>query len=252
MKTTFIAGTAKEAQQVFGTTFYAESGPTTQPELDERVQLGAFLRTYALSGACQFPIAVNIPPRDQRPDFKVTFQNSAVGIETSKIANSELEEMRSVQRRKKLGTIEISSLLKQKPRTSLNQRIADCTGTPVFIFADPDQIERENAFWLEKAQDIISRKHTIRKQPTFNRYGESWLLLWDKMSYEQELEQRLGSLAVWLAPRWNDEFFEKIIVQQQHSERFFILSCSGIEILQREAVHPVTEFSLPEDHCLGI
>jgi hypothetical protein len=49
MKRNFIARTAEEAQQVFGTTFYAESRPETQPELDERVQLGAFLRTYALS-----------------------------------------------------------------------------------------------------------------------------------------------------------------------------------------------------------
>jgi hypothetical protein len=252
MKRNFIARTTEEAQQVFGTTFYAESRPETQPELDERVQLGAFLRTYALSAACQFPIEVNIPLRDQRPDFKVTFGRAEVGIEASKIANWELEEVRSVQRQETLGTIEISSLLQRRPKRSRSQKIADCTSIPVFIFPDSNQLQGEDAFWLEQAQLIIQRKHAITKQPTFNRYGESWLLLWDKLSYEEELERRVETLADWLVQFWKGGFFAQIIIQQQHSERFLILSRQGVEILQKQAVSPVAEFSIPEGCSLGL
>jgi hypothetical protein len=232
VKTNFIARTAEEAQRVFGTKFFEQSLPETKPEFDERIQLGAFLRIYSLSATCSFPIGVNIPPRDQRPDFKVTIGGAEVGIEASKIANCELEEVRSAQRHEKLGTIEISSLLRRQPKKSRNQKIADCTTVPVLISPDSNQIQAEGDFWLEQAQFIIQRKHAITKQPTFNRYGETWLLLWDKLSYEEDLGQRVRALGDWLIQFWNGNFFAKIIIQQQHSERFFILSRQGVEVLQ--------------------
>lgn len=247
MKTRFVAATIEEAQQVFGRRFYEDSLPNTQPELDERVKLGAFLRVYARSARCAFPIVVDISPRDERPDFKVTFGKTGVGIEASKIANSELEEMRSIQRQQKLGTIEISSLLQPQGKKGLKQRIADCTGMiGPLIFPDPDQMGRQNAFWLKQARCIILRKHAITKQLTFNRYGQTWLLLLDRLSYKDELKQRVETLADWLRPRWDSGLFERIIIQQQHSERFFMLSQKGVEILQKEAVFPVAEFSLPD------
>jgi hypothetical protein len=113
-------------------------------------------------------------------------------------------------------------------------------------------MQREDAFWLEQARLIIERKHAITKHPAFNRYGESWLLLWDKLSYEEELERRVGMLADWLVQFWKADFFARIIIQQQHSERFFILSGQGVEILQREAVSHVAEFSIPEGFSLGV
>ena len=252
MKTCFVANTGEEAQTVFGQDFYRQSQPKTQPELDERVQLGAFLRTFALSAVCQFPIIATILPREKRPDFKVTFGSTEVGIETSKIANSELEQMRTVQRQKKLGTIEISSLLRPQAKRSLTQKIEDCTGIPVFIFPVQNQALHEDAFWIEKAQEIITRKDSIAKEPTFSRYGASWLLLWDKMSGDEELEPRIQALATWLAPFWKVDFFEKIIIQQQHSEQFFILSRQVIEIIEKPTVIPDTEFSLPEDIASSI
>ena len=105
---------------------------------------------------------------------------------------------------------------------------------------------RQNAFWLKQARCIILRKHAITKQLTFNRYGQTWLLLLDRLSYEDELKQRVETLADWLRPRWDSGLFERIIIQQQHSERFFMLSQKGVEILQKEAVFPVAEFSLPD------
>ncbi len=252
MKTTFVARSAEEAERIFGSTFYAESRPATQPELDERVQLGALLRTYALSESCQFPIEVYIPPREQRPDFKVTFGRSTIGIEASKIANSELEEVRTAQRQDKLGTIEISSLLQRQSRTSRNRRIVACIANPVFVFPDSKQQENEDDFWLDQAQFIIKRKHTITKQPTFNRYGQCWLLLWDKLSYEDELDRRVVMLADKLVHTWGNDFFEKIIIQRQHSERFCLLSSQGIEKLQKPEISPVAEFNITADDSLGI
>jgi len=249
MKTSFIARTAEEAQRVFGRAFYSESCPRTQVELDERVQLGAFLRAYALSASCLFPIHVNVTPKDQRPDFKVTFAGREIGIEASKIANWELEEIRTVQRQEGLGTIQISSLLRGQPKRIRNQKIANCTEVPVFIFGDPDQMRDEDDFWLQQAQDIIRRKQAKTKEPTFNRYTASWLLLWDKLSYEEELERRINPLTDWLASFWQNDSFERIIIQQQHSERFFILSRQGGEILQRNPIVSVTEFSSAVDLC---
>jgi len=252
MKATFVAKTGEESQLVFGDTFYKDSLPKTQPELDERIQVAAFLRTFALSAACQFPIVVNILPREQRPDFKVTFGSTEIGIETSKIANWELEEIRSVQRSKKLGTIQISSLLRPQAKRSLDNKIRDCTGVPVFIIPEPDQTQREGTYWLEQAMAIILRKHGITKQPTYSRCEESWLLLWDRLSYDNELEQRVKSLADWVRPYWGSEFFEKIIIQQQHSEQFFILSRQCVDILERRAFMPATKFCLPEDIASSI
>lgn len=250
MKTNFIARTAKEAQHVFGNAFYQESRPAAQPELDERVQLANFLRSYALSNNCSFPIEVNILPRNQRPDFEVIFGNADVGIEASKIANPELEEVRSAQRNKKLGAIEISSLLQRQSPKSLNQRIVDCTRNPVFIFPDANQMRYENAFWLEQARYVIMRKHIITKQQTFNRFGATWLLLWDKLSHESELESRIELLADWLIPFWNSSFFEKVIVQHQYFDRVIMLSRHSVELLRNEPTSPVTKFSLSEDFVL--
>jgi hypothetical protein len=190
---------------------------------------------------------VNISPKAESPDFKVTFGNAEVGIEASKIANWELEEIRSIQRQEKLGTIEISSLLQPQAKRSREQKIADCTCIPSFVFPDPDQMRRGDAFWLKQALGIITRKHTITKQPTFNRYAESWLLLWDKLSYDQELEPRIKSLTDSLVHLWESDFFRKVIIQHQHSDWFFILSRQGVEILRPQPVMPITEFSLPED-----
>lgn len=125
----------------------------------------------------------------------------------------------------------------------------------MFIFPDSNQLqgeEGEDAFWLEQTQLIIQRKYAITKQPTFNRYGESWLLLWDKLSYEEELERRVETLADWLVQFWKADFFAQIVIQQQHSERFLILSRQGVEILQKQAVSPAAEFSIPEGCSLGL
>jgi len=253
MKTCFIARTAEEVQQVFSTKFYEESCPKSQAELDERVQLAAFLRTYALSGSCLFPVEVNIPPRDQKPDFKVTFRGANIGIEATKIASWELEELRSVQRKEKLGTIEISSLLRQQPKRSRSQKIADCTASfPVFIFPDSNQMQHEAEFWLQHAAEIIRRKHEISRQPTFHHHGESWLLLWDKLSCGEELSQRIEILANWLKTFWDASCFGKVIIHQEHSERFFLLSRAGVEIIENEKILPTIDFSLPEGNSLGI
>lgn len=252
MKTYFIARTAEEAQQVFGTNFYKESCPKSQPELDERVQLAAFLRTYSLSASCSFPVEVNIPPRDKKPDFKVTFRGTDIGIETTKIANPELEQVRSEQRKRKIGTIEISSLLQQQPKRSLCQKISDCTARPVFIFPDSNQMQQQTEFWLQQATTIIKRKHEISGQPTFHHYGESWLLLWDKLSCGEELSQRIEILANWLKTFWDAGCFGKVVIHQEHSERFFLLSRAGVEIMENKRVLPTIEFTLPEGNSLGI
>lgn len=252
MKTYFIARTAEEVQQVFSTKFYEESCPKSQAELDERVQLAAFLRTYALSASCSFPVEVSIPPRDQKPDFKVTFRGTDIGIEATKIANPELEQVRNEQRKRKIGTIEISSLLRQQPKRSLHQKISDCTARPVFIFPDSNQMQQEAEFWLQQATTIIKRKHDISTQPAFQHHHESWLLLWDKLSCGEKLSQRIEILANWLAPFWDASCFGKVIIHQEHSERFFVLSRAGVEIMENERVLPTIEFTLPEGNSLGI
>ena len=86
----------------FGTSFYA--GSKTQPELDERVQLGEFLQSAAHAQLLKYPVAVS-HTRDCKPDFKMTLGSVSVGVEATKVANHELEWARGIQRQYGLGRV---------------------------------------------------------------------------------------------------------------------------------------------------
>jgi hypothetical protein len=244
MKAKFTAQGPDEAVQIFGTDFYAASQPATQAELDERVQLAAFLRTYALSPACAFPIDVVILPREQRPDFKVAFGCVEIGIETSKIANPDLEQVRSVQKKNRLGTIEISSLLKKSSPRTFKARLRDCLSRPVFIFPDSSQIQEEDKLWFEQTRSIIQRKKAIRMQPSFHRYSQTWLLLWDKLSYDGELDGRVTRLASWLDQYWQIDFFPRSLSKSsiQNAFSFWLPMVSSPWKSQWHSLLPISKY----------
>jgi hypothetical protein len=248
VKTKFIANSPDEVAQVFGSSFYNESHPQSQPELDERVQLSKFLKTAAFTPICRYPIEVNVLPRDHKPDFRATFGGRIVGIEASKIANGDLEQVRSHQSKGSFGTMELSSFLKGGGRRTLSQKLSDALITPTFIFANPTQRKDEDEFWLKQAQIIIQRKDEISKTPAFNRYDESWLLLWDKLaSDEEELQRRSFRLAQTLVRFWHPDRFKKIIIQANYIAHFVILTAQGVELLQSRPPVPGPEvFSMDE------
>jgi hypothetical protein len=212
VKTKFIANSPDEVACVFGPSFYWERMlPRSQPELDERVRLGKFLKATAFTARCRYPIEVYVPTRDQKPDFKVSFGGVAVGIEASKIANPNLEQVRSHQAKDRLGTMQISSLLAEGPPRSFEQMRNDCFGMAPWIFPNPNQLQGEDGFWLKQAQSIIQRKDAISQSPSFNRYAESWLLLWDKLaSDEEELQRRSVRLAEFLTDFWHSVRLRRI------------------------------------------
>src|SRR2546426_5888891 len=102
MKT--IANSKEEAEQKFGRAFY---GGKTQPELDERVQMGKFLEIAVEHGLFNYPIEV-LHDRQRKPDFRLTTAQRTIGIEATKIANPNLEQARVLQRRHGLGTLSVS------------------------------------------------------------------------------------------------------------------------------------------------
>lgn len=207
----------------FGPSFY---GGRTQPELDERVQLGKFLEAAAHTELVKYPLEVT-HVRNQRPDFKLVLGKTQVGVEVTKVANEELESARSLQRKKHLGTLSITPFLsKPDSATSRRQRVSSGFTTPAVLF--PNEVADEDSFWLEKALEIVERKSIHLCQSDYGRGEENWLLLWDRLSSaEADLRRRIAQLenALWM--KWKGTFFSRLIVEQAQFSCFAILSSHG-------------------------
>lgn len=218
----------------FGSSFYEGQ---TQPELDERVQLGRFLVAAAHTELLQFPLAV-AHVRNRRPDFNLQVAQTRVGVEATKIANEELELARSLQRKRHFGTLSTTPLLRRPdPTTSRSERLNDAFTTPSMLF--PNDIAGEDSYWHEQALAIIERKRLHLNQPDYGRGQENWLLLWDKLSStKNELSHRVARIEGALWNEWKADFFTRLIVEQAQFSCFAILSKQGTTWLPDDRLEP--------------
>ena len=228
------AENSSDAGSRFGPSFY---GGRTQPELDERVQLGKFLEAAAHTELLQYPLEVT-HVRNQRPDFKLILGKTQIGVEATKVANEELESARSLQRRRRMGTLSVTPFLRRPdPAASRRERVIAALTTPSMLF--PNDIADEDSFWLETALAIIKRKHRHLNKPDYCRGKENWLLIWDKLSStENELSRRVARLEDVLCMEWKEDFFTKLIVEQAHFSCFAILSKQGTTWLPDDSHRP--------------
>lgn len=218
MKT--VANSPEEAQSRFGRPFY---GGETQPELDERVQLGRFLVAAAFADFLCFPLEVT-HTRDRRPDFVVNNGGTLVGVEVTKVANEELEWARSLQRKHKLGTMTLTPFLKGREEKRKRPDVLEhAFVTPTHVFGGSQ--EEEDEFWVAAAKKIVLRKTAILNSPDSGRQTENWLLIWDKLgSSASDLERRVMLLQPWLLEMWKPDWFTKLIFQENYSSNFVVLS----------------------------
>ena len=129
--------------------------------------------------------------------------------------------------------MQMASLLSEGTARSFDQVRNDRRGIPTRNFRNSNQFEEEDGFWLKQVQSMILRKDEISRSPSFNRYSESWLLLWVKLaSDEEELQRRSIPLAKSLSDFWHPDRFRKIIIQANYVRDFAILSAQGVEFLK--------------------
>ncbi len=240
MPRTHRAARPDEVPVVFGRAFYEGQ---TQPELDERVQLGKFLVAAASSPLLGYPLEVE-HTREAKPDFRIKLGSKTIGVELSKVANRNLEQARHFQRKHKLGTLSVSPFLKgSSERRDREEVLSEGFCTPAMVFGNSP--EDEDAFWLDQARTMIARKGAYLEKPGFVRYQRTWLLLWDRLSsHSRDLNRRAEALSYSLHPLWQGTWFSKIIIEQAHFERI-----EGKRRFSNRRNHPIIGLPLTPNFC---
>jgi len=228
MNETVKAHSPDEVAAKFGYSFYTG---TTQPELDERVQLGKLLLVAAETPLLRYPLEVT-HTRDRKPDFRLAMGSTFVGVEATKVANERLEQARVLHRERGLGTICISSYLKEpSERRTREQDFKDSFLMSSFVMGNT--IEDEDEFWIKQAEKILRRKADIFRRSNFERQQENWLLLWDKLrSSDWDLQRRIPMLSALLQEFWGHDWFSKVILEQNQFQCLVILSQDGVTWLE--------------------
>lgn len=173
----------------------------TDAEWYERHQMRVFLLYKA--STLNYPVSVFHTSADF-PDFRLHAGGEIIGVEATRIANEQLERVRSLGLKK---TITISPFLVKGPRRN-NAQLADAALTSSQMWMG-NTMEETDSFWKKQATEKIAEK--TRKLNEREDVPEiNWLLLWDKLSGEDVLPERLSStidLAKFPVPaptrRWN-------------------------------------------------
>lgn len=197
----------------------------TGTEWEERVQLRGFLQAVAQREFLHYPVEL-FHTSASKPDFKLSFLDSAVGIEVSRITNEPLNRLNELQRSGKTpAVVSISHVLIPGDRMNNDALVAGTV--PGGQWNAPSH---ERHFWLAQAVTMIDRKTRIRRKHDYQDYGENWLLLWDQLSIaDRDFTTHAHLLRDALVSYWNEEQrFDKIIVQCEQLKHHVIFT-NGIE-----------------------
>jgi hypothetical protein len=211
-----------------------------QTSLDEQWQMTQFLKVMSLASIFQFPLQVRHTGSRGVPDFQVKSGKRRIAVELAKIAVQDVEHARGLQNKGLKRSSAITSLLRSKsvPRKK-TEVIAEAFSIQPFVFGVPH--EELNEIWLKQITSQFDEKTAVLHGKQFEHGDEDWLVLWDRIGHESGMQSRIVTVNNLLAPRWNQNWFSRVFVQQ-------IGACPRLAVFARTGSRSIPDHSERPHH----